>query len=255
MHNGTPQLKDEHLASFADDGYVVVRGLFDSTVMADIAAWTDEVIQRPEVPGGHMAYYEDHLQQPGVRVLSRIENFCPFHAGLEHLLCKAPVLDHVAQLFGAPAVLFKDKINFKMPGSDGFKAHQDVQAGWDRYAPLYITMLVSIDDATPANGCLELAAGMHQKGLLGPMWAPLADEDVGADYVSCPTRSGDAVFFDSFTPHRSAPNTTSQPRRILYVTYNRAADGDHRNQYYADKRASFPPDCERDPNRQYVFRV
>jgi hypothetical protein len=42
---------------------------------------------------------------------------------------------------------------------------------------------------------------------------------------------------------------------VLYVTYNRRADGDHRAQYYADKRKSYPPDVERDPGRQYVYRV
>ena len=42
---------------------------------------------------------------------------------------------------------------------------------------------------------------------------------------------------------------------MLYVTYNRRADGDHRLRYYADKRRSFPPDCEREPGREYVYRV
>jgi hypothetical protein len=42
---------------------------------------------------------------------------------------------------------------------------------------------------------------------------------------------------------------------VLYVTYNRASAGDHRQRYYADKRASYPPDIERDPAKTYVFRV
>ena len=44
-------------------------------------------------------------------------------------------------------------------------------------------------------------------------------------------------------------------RRVLYVTYNAASAGDHREQYYADKRESFPPDIERNPSKEYVFRV
>jgi len=31
--------------------------------------------------------------------------------------------------------------------------------------------------------------------------------------------------------------------------------GDHLAQYYADKRKSYPPDIERDPDKEYVFRV
>jgi len=70
-----------------------------------------------------------------------------------------------------------------------------------------------------------------------------------------PTRAGDAVFFDSYTPHASGPNLTAERRRVLYVTYNRRSAGDHRERYYADKRKSFPPDIERDPTRTYTFRV
>ncbi len=40
----------------------------------------------------------------------------------------------VATLFGEPAMLFKDKINFKLPGGDGFKPHQDQQTGWSASA-------------------------------------------------------------------------------------------------------------------------
>jgi hypothetical protein len=48
---------------------------------------------------------------------------------------------------------------------------------------------------------------------------------------------------------------TDTARRVLYATYNRAAEGDHRVRYFADKRKNFPPDIERDPNKTYVFRV
>ncbi len=48
---------------------------------------------------------------------------------------------------------------------------------------------------------------------------------------------------------------TAAPRRVLYVTYNRLSEGDHRQRYYADKRKSYPPDIERDPDKEYKFRV
>jgi len=70
-----------------------------------------------------------------------------------------------------------------------------------------------------------------------------------------PTDPGDVVFFDSYAPHASKANLTAAPRRALYVTYNRAADGDHRARYFAEKRAAFPPDIERTPGQEYRFRV
>jgi hypothetical protein len=42
---------------------------------------------------------------------------------------------------------------------------------------------------------------------------------------------------------------------VLYYTYNRASEGDCLRQYYADKRASYPPDIEREAGREYRYRV
>jgi len=241
---------------FRRDGFVVVPGLFDAQEIARISAWTDELERLPEMPGRAMKYFEPSLLRPGERVLQRIENFCPFHAGFAELCDGDKLRGSVSRLLGGPAVLFKDKINFKLPGGDGFKPHQDQQAGWSTYADLFVTAMVSIDSTTAENGCLELCAGHHTRGLIGEEWKPLADDDMrrlGGRAV--PTQPGDAVFFDSYTPHASAPNLTSERRRVLYITYNRRSAGDHRVQYYADKRKSFPPDIERDPNRTYTFRV
>ena len=246
-------LGSKALDDFARDGYLVVPAMFDSGRMSTVAQWTAEIVGWPEVPGRHMVYHEQSLLDRNRRVLSRIENFCPFHRGFDDLLRGEDVVGRISALFDEPAVLFKDKINFKESGGDGFKAHQDVQAGWSDYASLHITMLLSIDDATPENGCLEIAAGRHKEGLLGEMWKPMSDDVV--DFVSCPTKSGDVIFFDSFVPHRSGPNLSPAGRRVLYVTYNRASEGDHRERYFADKRRSYPPDCEREPGKTYKFRV
>ncbi len=88
------------------------------------------------------------------------------------------------------------------------------------------------------------------------MWAPLTEEDTGhIAYQAVHCKPGDAVFFDSYAPHRSQPNHTNEARRVLYITYNRASEGDHREQYYADKWRNYPPDAARDPEREYRFKV
>ena len=241
---------------FRRDGFMMAPGLFDAGEIRRISEWTDELQGRPEEPGRCMMYFEPSLLRPEERVLQRIENFCPFHAGFADLCDGDKLRGAVSELLGEPAVLFKDKINFKLPGGGGFKPHQDQQAGWSAYADLFVTAMVSIDPTSEENGCLELCAGHHTRGLLGSEWTPLTDDDMrrlGARPV--PTRAGDAVFFDSYTPHASGPNLSSERRRVLYITYNRGSAGDHRARYYADKRKSFPPDIERDPSRTYTFRV
>ena len=237
----------------ARDGYLVVRDFFGADQTRDILRWAHELETAPEIPGQHWVYHEDSLTEPGRRLIQRIENFCPFHTGFDDLIRHGALSRWTAALMGGDVVLFKEKINFKMAGGPGFKAHQDQQAGWTRYAPLFVTALVTIDPATIENGCLEIVPGRHREGLIGQEWNPLDETSLPLQPV--PTAPGDAIFFDSFVPHASKPNFTSVPRRLLYLTYNLASAGDHRAQYYAEKHASFPPDVERDASKTYVFRV
>lgn len=252
--NQATLLSEAQLAQFCRDGFLVMRGLYSPAEIAEIATWTEELANAPEQPGTAWMYFE--LGDNGARILSRIENFVPFHAGFARLITRRRMQQAVTELFGEPAVLFKDKINFKMPGGDGFRAHQDVQAGWDDYASLHITAMVAIDETTPENGSLEFIPGAHREGLLGRKWAPLEDRDTGhRPYVALHCKPGDAVFFDSYAPHRSEPNRTAHSRRVLYITYNRFSEGDQRERYYADKHRNYPPDVERKAGKDYRFKV
>jgi ectoine hydroxylase-related dioxygenase (phytanoyl-CoA dioxygenase family) len=240
-------------ARMARDGLLLVRSFFDAAELACILRWTDEIAAAPEQPGRHMVYYEPSLVDPTQRVVQRIENFCPFHDGFDELVRRGRLSRWADALLGGPTVMFKEKINFKLPGGDGFKPHQDQAAGWSRYASIFLTALVTLDRSTLANGCLELVAGRHREGLLGPEWEPLAEEGLGLEPVE--TEPGDVVFFDSYAPHGSKPNLSPDRRRILYLTYNLAAEGDHRARYFEEKRRNFPPDIERAPGVSYRFRV
>lgn len=249
----TPTLAQEQIDAFAADGYLVVRGAFGPAEMDRIESWCEELVALPEVSGRHWVFHEKSLKGDDRDLIQRIENITPFHDGFRTLTesLKAPV----GQLLGEDAVLFKEKVNFKMPGGDGFKPHQDSQAGWDAYADFFISVLLSIDAATTENGCLKIAKGHHQRGLYRS-WEPLTEKDMqGMDLAAVPTERGDLIFFDCYAPHASDRNMSDDIRRIYYATYNRASAGDHMARYYADKHKNFPPDIDRDPNRTYTFRV
>ena len=252
----TEALSDEERARYRRDGYLVLRGVFTISEMDAVAQWVGDMADHPEQRGTIMKYFEDDSANPGRRILNRIENFVPFHDGFRSLATAGPIVDFSSELLGAPAVLFKDKINFKLPGGSGFEPHQDIQAGWGVYTDSFISVSVAIDETTIENGCLELAAGHHTQGLVGRLLEPLnAEELAGIAFEPVLQAPGDVVFFDAYTPHCSAPNRTAKPRRNLYLTYNKAAAGDLRDRYFADKRASFPPDSEREPGKTYSYRV
>ena len=248
-----PVLTDRDIEKFKRDGYLVLKQAFSVKDIACIDTWIQEIISLPEESGKYWVYHEKSLKDDGKKIISRIENIAPHHSGFTELsnVLKAPV----SQLLEEPCTLFKEKINFKMSGGDGFKPHQDSQAGWDVYANYFINALVSIDESTKENGCLEICSGHHKRGLF-KSWEPLSDENMaGMEFIHCPTSPGDIIFFDCFTPHQSEPNLTETTRRIYFTTYNRASDGDHMAQYYTDKHKNYPPDIDRDPLKEYIYRV
>lgn len=248
----TPILTEAQIADFSRDGYVVVPGAFDAEDAITIERWTREVTELPEEPGKHWVFHEDSSLD-GSDLINRIEYIRRFHDGFAELtdVLAAPA----AQALGEDVVLFKEKINFKMPGGGGFEPHQDSQAGWEDYASNFVNVMVCIDEATRENGCLELAPGQNRNGLLRGM-EPLTEDDIkDMEFIAHPTKPGDIALFDAYTPHRSDPNPTQTTRRMYYATYNRAAEGDHLEEYYADKRCTYPPDIERIAGREYKYKV
>lgn len=255
-HQSPLVISSDKAHAFHRDGFVVAKGLFDSESTRSLVSYVEEISAMPEVPGSAMFYYEDSVANPNQRVLSRIEYFADFHKPMGDLLRNSGLRQSIDLLFGEPSLLFKEKINCKMPGGQGFEPHQDAQAGWGTFGDLHITALISVDPSTRENGCLEIAAGHHRRGLIGEMWRPMQDSELSdIEFVPVETAPGDVVFFDSFTPHKSAPNLSEHMRRILYVTYGRAADGDVRERYFAEKRANYPPDIERDGSKTYTYKV
>jgi len=191
------------------------------------------------------------------RLLSRIENFAQYNEGMNAIVNGPKLLGMCSQLFNERAVLYKEKINYKLPGGSGFAPHQDISAGWWMYGQtLHISTLVTIDQATLENGCLEVVYNKHKDGKLAADWKEIPTEVVEKlKFVPIQTKPGDIVFFDSYVPHRSGPNLTQKPRRVLYATYSKFAEGDWRDKYYADKRKSYPPDIEREDGKSYQYKI
>jgi len=254
-------LSIDQIREFHRTGVLVIPGqdVWTADEMKLIGHSVSEVDGWPEAPGKWMKYYEKARDENGNKILCRIENFTQYHAGLDHILNGSKLLSLCDQLFGCESILYKEKINYKLPRGDGFPPHQDVAAGWWIYgSSFHISALVSIDDATSENGCLEVVRGAHNKGIIGQPWKemdPSFVNDPATHWESLPTKSGDVVFFDSYVPHRSDINRTQKPRRVLYATYGKASEGDYRLQYYADKRLSYPPDIERLQGKDYEYRV
>mgnify|MGYP000885623130 CR=1 FL=1 len=229
------RLDDEQRSAWERDGSLVLRGALDPARVAEIAAWVDEVEGWARAGGPGLHHFEQTDAGP---TIARSEDLIGHHAGLRALLTEGLLPDLAGQLFGEPALLYKEKVNYKQPGGGGFAPHQDAPAY--RFVDHHVSVMVPLDPATEASGCLWVAQG-HTRGLLPMEGLRGLRDDVVAelDWRPVELAPGDLLWFDSYAPHRSGTNTTDRARRALYLTYNAASAGDFRTTYYADKVAEF----------------
>jgi hypothetical protein len=235
-------------------GWVWLRGYLSAEETRLLARWTDEIAAWPETAGKWMRYYERPKDAPGERLLSRIENFMPHHTGLAGLFSGPRLMNLLEACCGEPVVLFKDKINFKLPGGAAFADHQDAPAYVDFGVQHHLTVMVPVDPFTRDNGCLEMALDACERVFLDQNPDGTLRPEVMASLEVTPllAEPGDVIVFDAWVPHRSGRNRSSRPRRSYYLTFNPASAGDHRAAYYARKRALFPPEIERQPGVDYA---
>ncbi|WP_339728534.1 phytanoyl-CoA dioxygenase family protein [uncultured Gimesia sp.] len=225
----------EQLKTWESAGYLKLPGFLTPTETENLREWVEEISEWPASDDQWMHHFE---QTPfGVRP-ARTEYILDYHTGIRQLLTEGKIIENAGQLMGEPAVLYKEKINYKYPGGGGYAPHQDAPAY--EFIKNHITCSIAIDTATPENGCLFFVPGLHQQGLLHLDEHGCIDPHFALtlNWEPVSMQPGDALFFSSYAPHKSPPNNTQEPRRTLYLTYNAAAEGDLREEYYADKRRS-----------------
>lgn len=253
-------LTQEQVKEFQDKGMAVIKGFFDPDAMNKMSDLI-EVLQNKTPGNSPDAMYFEKSPINGENVLVRIENFMgEQNAELTEVLMTPETVEALEQLLEDKPVLFKDKVNYKFPGCRADKLHQDQAAGWNSHGDYFITLCVVVDDNTFENAPLTfMSSGNYKKALMTPEWTPLREEDPpypnDPDYSEFPAESGDVIFFDSYIPHGSPANTSDLNRRNIYITFNRAADGDQRAHYYADKWVNYPPNTSEEARSKESFRV
>ena len=226
---------DAHaVAHFERLGWVLTRTLDDEGVAA-LRRWVDDIAAWPD--GGGDWIHHREMTDDGPR-LCRSEHLIEHHDELRRLLTSGAMLDTASALLGEPAVLYKEKINYKAAGGAGYAPHQDAPAY--PFVARHVSCMISVDDATLGNGCLDVVSSMHQELLEtddeGCIAAPLAES---MRWTAVEVPAGQTLWFHSLTPHRSAANRSERQRRALYPTYNARAEGDLRRDYYRKKLATF----------------
>jgi len=253
-------LTEEQMKEFKNKGFIVLKRFFDKVTMERISACLDGL--RDKQPGRRQeAKYYERSTITGENILVRIENVLgDYNAGLTELLLAPEAIECLTQLFGEPPVLFKEKINYKLPGCRPDKLHQDQAAGWNRYCDFFITMAIAVDENRKENAALSfMTSGNYERRLMTEEWQPLREDDPPYspedEYAVLEADPGDVIFFDAYVPHGSPANTSNRSRRNIFLTFNRMSDGDMRAGYYADKWASYAPNKADAARSEESFRV
>jgi 2-aminoethylphosphonate dioxygenase len=133
-------------------GFIELNNFFSLSERDDIIKWTNDIEIWPETPGKWMKYFES--TKLNKKQLCRIENFLQYHQGFNDVAQGKRTIALLSELMGEEAVLFKEKINFKLSGANGFSPHQDYPAFLSFGQSYHITMMLAVDDCTIDNGCL-----------------------------------------------------------------------------------------------------
>ncbi|WP_254507247.1 phytanoyl-CoA dioxygenase family protein [Anatilimnocola floriformis] len=230
-------LSAEQLQSYHENGFLIVRGLFDADEVASLGSEATTLFGRSELIDTQniRCRWQNHADTDECRFdcfdpVIDIGPVCRYFAYDRRLL------DVLRAIYDDEAHLFKDKLIFKPPLATGYALHQDF-IGWKEFPESFITVIVPLDETTAANGATEVFPGYHKQGYLSPRdgeYHQLADDKIDfSTGVLLEMQPGDVALFGGFTPHRSGANRTDQWRRQLYLSYNAGRDGgEQRDAHY-----------------------
>ena len=219
--------------AFADDGYVLRRGLLAPDEVGALLAEMPRMLGGDDADGLH----RERERTGAVRQVYLAHRHSPPYRAL----ARDPRLAEPARrVVGGDVYVWHSKINVK----DAFEGsvwlwHQDY-GYWSRdgVAPRLCSAMVFLDRATAHNGCLLVAAGSHRWGLLPHhpdevttsyrQWCIDADALRGrldeAMIRPITGEPGDVLIFDPLLVHGSGHNLSPLPRKTVIVCYNAVAN-------------------------------
>ncbi|MBX3012824.1 MAG: phytanoyl-CoA dioxygenase family protein [Caldilineaceae bacterium] len=227
---------------FMEEGYLRLGRLLDADDLAALQQRIDAIML------GKLPYPAMHFQLDGTtgeyknlppdspghkgatlhyRRITGLEEDPLFLAYIQHPLVRALTQRYIGEEVSIFRAMFMNK-----PAHHGtiLPWHQDIGEGWGLDRNPIITIWTALDDATVANGCMQIVPGSHQLGVLNPQHFVTATDQARytqeQDVIDLEVAAGEAVLLHNFLLHRSGVNQTATPRRAFSVAYMDAATCD-----------------------------
>jgi phytanoyl-CoA hydroxylase len=237
MSNLTTLLTKEQIEQYREEGYLLVKGLFDAEKLTAIDQWLNEIAsRRNEFPQGK--FVMEKLSDEKMKKLSplgavrKINSLATDEGALEFFGPNSQASRMCAELTNCNDQLLIFLSAFAKPALHGSSTpwHQD-QALWNFYCPNFLSCWVALDPCTKENGYLQFYRGGHKEGMIphtvhegAPhLYIPeqLLDK---SRIVAVPMDAGDAVFFGGVIPHFSEPNRSPHRRVGIPAVYGSEAE-------------------------------
>jgi len=214
-------------AAYEQDGYVLVRGLFDP---GEIAALRGAIEKDPQL---HASLYDRKDSQGKATRMATWNHPGDSVYGLAARTHR--VVDTMEDMLGGEVYHYHSKLTAKEPLEGGaWEWHQDYGYWYHNGCvfPYMASMMLALDKTTRENGCLQVIRGSHHAGRVDH--GVLPGEQVGADprrveemlktmeLVYCEMEPGDGLFFHANVMHRSDQNRSPNRRWTVLFCYNAA---------------------------------
>ncbi|MEM7140006.1 MAG: phytanoyl-CoA dioxygenase family protein [Actinomycetota bacterium] len=241
------RLRPAEIDQFHELGYVVIENLVEPEVVAEVTRELDEIEAGVDALLKAMPDERMFIAESGAIT------FAP-HAVKQSAAARAvsahPAIAEVCHdLIGPDVRLYWDQIVYKKPEKPReFPWHQD--NGYTYVEPQqYLTIWLSLTDATVDAGCPWVAQGAHLGGTLRHEYVDPLGFQCFADHpdaIAAPVGAGGAVIFSSLTPHKTGPNVTDGVRKTYILQYApdgaEVLEGEHDG---APERRTLQDDAER----------
>ncbi len=214
----------EHRQRFDEDGFLILPDLFDrADIDRILQIWradpqlASELKENANFDGDDGARtrlaYRPHMTDDAYGAIGR----------------SAKLMQPMRNIFGAPMQHYYTLNMQKDPGTGGWGYHQDYGYHYREFLyPDFVSVMVALDPATKANGCLRVVRGSHRLGRLqheGMGSQQIADGDRVAmaleemEEVHCEMSAGSALYFHGNILHASDPNLSDTSRWCLIFAY------------------------------------
>jgi ectoine hydroxylase len=222
-------LTEDQQAAYESDGFVLVRGFFDSEEAQLLQA---AIVQDPAIRD----HFYDRTDSEGLATKMATWNH-PGDSIYGYAARSRKMVDTMEHLLGGEVYHYHSKITAKEPHEGGaWEWHQDYGYWYNNGClfPQMASAMIALDKCTKANGCLQVLKGSHHMGRIDH--GLLDGDQVGADLnrvkqaekqlelVYCEMEMSDVVFFHCNTLHRSDQNRSDDRRWTLICCYNAASN-------------------------------